>query len=153
MKFDAIIILMKVRVTGVLIENNQLLLLDQNVEDSRSWSLPGGTVEENEPLASALVREMREETGLEVEVGDLLYVCDHIRGDKHVLYIVFEVVRTGGKLGDIITGVDTNIIRNVTFVNTDSLTAHGFSDKFQQLVQADFPERGSYMGAKSNLGL
>ena len=38
----------------------------------RSWSLPGGKVEEGETLAAALVREMREETGLDVEPGRLL---------------------------------------------------------------------------------
>jgi ADP-ribose pyrophosphatase YjhB (NUDIX family) len=41
----------------------------------RSWSLPGG---KRETLAGALVREMKEETGLDVEPGRLLYVCDHL---------------------------------------------------------------------------
>ena len=42
------------------------------------WEFPGGAVEFNEPLAEALRREMREEFGVEIEVGELLDVVDHI---------------------------------------------------------------------------
>jgi 8-oxo-dGTP diphosphatase len=42
------------------------------------WEFPGGSVEFGETLAEALVREMGEEYGIEVAVGDLLDVVDHI---------------------------------------------------------------------------
>ena len=42
------------------------------------WEFPGGSVEFNETLADALKREMREEYGIEIAVGDLLDVVDHI---------------------------------------------------------------------------
>ncbi len=42
------------------------------------WEFPGGSVEFGEKLADALKREMREEYGIEIEVGDLLDVADHI---------------------------------------------------------------------------
>ncbi|MFF4450184.1 NUDIX domain-containing protein [Streptomyces sp. NPDC001502] len=63
--------------TGIVIEDGQILLLDQDTDGDRSWSLPGGKVEPGETLEEALKREMLEETGAEVEVGRLLYVCDH----------------------------------------------------------------------------
>ena len=50
---------MHVRVTGVVIEDDRMLLLNQDTGTGRSWSLPGGKVEEGETLADALVREMR----------------------------------------------------------------------------------------------
>ena len=42
------------------------------------WEFPGGSVEYGETLAAALVREMREEYGIEIAVAELLDVVDHI---------------------------------------------------------------------------
>ena len=54
---------MKVRVTGVPIEDGRILLLDQDTDAGRSWSLPGGKVEPGEPIgftavASSLARQL-----------------------------------------------------------------------------------------------
>ena len=42
------------------------------------WEFPGGSVELGETMAEALRREMREEFGIEINVGGLLDVVDHI---------------------------------------------------------------------------
>lgn len=46
------------------------------------WEFPGGSVEFGERLADALRREIREEYGMEIEVGELLDVVDHILTDE-----------------------------------------------------------------------
>jgi len=46
------------------------------------WEFPGGSVEFGEKLAEALAREMREEYGIEIAVGELLDVVDHILPDE-----------------------------------------------------------------------
>jgi mutator protein MutT len=46
------------------------------------WEFPGGSVEFGERLADALRREIREEYGMEIQVGPLLDVADHILADE-----------------------------------------------------------------------
>ncbi len=46
------------------------------------WEFPGGSVEFGERLADALRREIREEYGMEIEVGPLLDVVDHILAEE-----------------------------------------------------------------------
>ncbi|MEW2498194.1 NUDIX hydrolase [Streptomyces nodosus] len=142
---------MRIRVTGIVIEEGRMLLLDQDTDGPRSWSLPGGKVEPGEALAEALVREMLEETGVVVEPGRLLYVCDHTAAD--VLHMTFEARRVGGELGAAAVGVDARPIRAVSFVDLAKLPELGFSDTWVRLCQEDFPGAGSYMGPKSAIGL
>ena len=142
------------RVTGVVIEDDRILVLDQDTGTGRAWSLPGGKVEDGETLTEALVREMREETGLHVEPGRLLYVCDHLPGDgTHVVHLTFEARRIGGTPGEVTAGLDTRPIRGVGFVKLADLPSLGFADRFGELAMAGFPGAGSYMGAKASIGL
>jgi 8-oxo-dGTP diphosphatase len=60
-------------VGAIAIRNGALLLIRRGHAPSRGrWSLPGGRIEPGESAQDALVREMAEETGLTVEVGELV---------------------------------------------------------------------------------
>ncbi|MER6443975.1 NUDIX hydrolase [Streptomyces venezuelae] len=137
--------------TGIVIEDDQILLLDQDTGSDRSWSLPGGKVEPGETLEEALKREMLEETGVEIEVVRLLYVCDATAAQ--VVHITFEARRIGGQVGAVTEGADTRPIRQVEFVKLAELPGLGFSAKFMALCQDGFPEAGRYMGPKAAIGL
>jgi ADP-ribose pyrophosphatase YjhB (NUDIX family) len=144
----------QIRVTGVLIEDSKILILRQETDADRQFSLPGGRTEEGEALGDALVREMLEETGLVVEPGRLLYLCDYLPGNgTHVVHVTFEVRRVGGTLGAVTPGKDTRPIHGVEFVPIADLRSFGFGERFAQLARDGFPGAGGYMGPKSSIGL
>jgi acetyl-CoA carboxylase carboxyl transferase subunit beta len=60
------------------------------------WSLPGGRIEAGETAAEAVAREVFEETGLQVEVGDLIGHVDIIGEDRHYVVLDFAATVVGG---------------------------------------------------------
>jgi 8-oxo-dGTP diphosphatase len=55
------------------------------------WSVPGGRVEADELLESAVVREVAEETGLDIVVDELLGWVERFHGDAHYVILDFRV--------------------------------------------------------------
>ena len=78
-----------VGVGAVIVDRDRVLLVRRANEPSRGrWSIPGGTVELGETLARAATREVSEECGVEVTVGDVLSTFDMIQRDAqgHIRY-------------------------------------------------------------------
>ena len=71
-----------VAVGAVILDAGRVLLVRRGQEPLKGeWSLPGGAVEVGETLEAALVREVCEETSLDVVVGRVLEVLDSIWHD------------------------------------------------------------------------
>jgi len=85
----------------ILNDKNEVLFVLQKTGPFRGWwLLPGGRVEFGETVRDALIREVKEETGLLVKVSKLLGVFDVIYADQdcHFIHIVFLCERIGGEL-------------------------------------------------------
>ncbi|MFY9812944.1 MAG: NUDIX domain-containing protein [Dehalococcoidales bacterium] len=71
-----------VGVGAIIVDNQGRLFLARRGSKAKNerglWEFPGGSVEFGETMAAALQREMREEFGIEITVGKLLDVVDHI---------------------------------------------------------------------------
>ncbi len=63
------------------------------------WSVPGGKLESSETLAQAVAREVREETGLVVEVGPLSCVVERMGDDFHYVILDYLARVIGGPDG------------------------------------------------------
>jgi ADP-ribose pyrophosphatase YjhB (NUDIX family) len=92
-------------VGGVIIADGQVVLIKRRYEPlAGRWSLPGGSLEVGESLADGAFRELREETGLEVEVGPIVEVFDRIVRDEdgrvryHFVLVDFLCRPIGGSL-------------------------------------------------------
>ena len=99
---------------AVIIEDGKVLLTRNHKvheDDQEFWLLPGGGQRHGEDLHTTVQREVFEETGLEVEVGELLLVRDYIGAhhelaeiserlhNEHALELMFRCRVAGGTLG------------------------------------------------------
>ena len=74
-----------VGVGAVIVHQGRVLLVQRGHEPLKGrWSIPGGLIEIGEMLHEAVVREVREETGLEIEPVELVELIDriHREGDR-----------------------------------------------------------------------
>jgi mutator protein MutT len=86
-------------VGAIIQDKGALLLVRRDREPARGqWSLPGGRVEPGESLREAVAREVREETGIDVEVGGLVGVAERIvrddEGEIAFHYVILDYLAT-----------------------------------------------------------
>jgi len=112
---------------GVLVvEGEKILLVKRESEPGKGrWSIPGGLLEIGELLRDGAKRETKEETGIDVEINDLLDVIDNIVRDEegkvcyHYVLVDFLGHPVGGQLQP---GTDVKEARWASIIELDDLT-------------------------------
>lgn len=93
----------RVRVAALISIDGRIVVVRHRAGSQEYHLLPGGGVDYRETVEEALLREVREETGLAVRLDEPVLVSDTIdpRGSRHVINLVFTATVTGGSLTDV----------------------------------------------------
>jgi ADP-ribose pyrophosphatase YjhB (NUDIX family) len=122
-------------VGAVVVHGGRALIVKRAHEPRKGeWSLPGGRVELGETLVEATRREIREETGLEVAVGDIVEVFDRIhphdgRIRYHFVIVDFLCTWTSGTLA---AGDDAT---DAAWVGPDEVGAYGVNEHAARVLR------------------
>jgi 8-oxo-dGTP diphosphatase len=121
---------LRVRVCGLLIENEQLLLIKHHYLGDLGylWSPPGGGLQYTEKVEEALKREFLEETGLAITVHELAFVYEFFEPPLHAIELFFWVGKDENageqsllKGTDPELPADQQIINRVAFLSLEAL--------------------------------
>ena len=108
----------------VLDDNDRMLMVKQHHEDQDIRMVPGGGIEDGESAAEAAVREVKEETGLDIEVGSLVWHVEEVseRGQRFVNFFMCRLVGGTLSLGeDPEFDGDSQVLRDVRFMSREEL--------------------------------
>ena len=145
-----------VAVRTLVLQDGQILLVGHRSTKTGKvwWMAPGGLVHAGEPALDAAAREVREETGLEVEIDQLIYWLEWIWERSHCveLYFVGNVIRGQLAIGnDPELPENRQIIFDARFFDLEELGQYpvypkAFRTLLAEHLRQGFPEGATYLG-------
>jgi len=138
-------------VGGVVIKNNKVLLVRRLQSDHNGpWTIPGGYVEKDETIDTAVKREVLEEAGVKTEIKGIIAVRSRIHKDENSMYLIFLLETKDEKPTPDLTEVDAaqffslvEVKKLEKFQNLSKIFALnallGKTKLLTKINQADFP--------------
>jgi 8-oxo-dGTP diphosphatase len=116
----------RIRACGICIQNDSILLVRHRMSTLAGFFLspPGGGIQFGEKVTDAVKREFFEETGLLVEVGELLFVNEFIGPPLHAIELFFRIDSFEGILtlgDDPEFSKENQIIERVVFMTVEEI--------------------------------
>ena len=84
---------------AVIIRDGKIFVTERGYGDYKDWwEFPGGKIEESESPRDAVLREIEEELGVSIGVGDRIYVIEYDYPDFHLHMEAFACTLSGGEI-------------------------------------------------------
>ena len=136
----------RVRTCGICVIGESLVMVNHSglgAGKGDFWAPPGGGIEFGEGASDCLVREFREETGLDVDTGPFLFACELVKPPLHSVELFFHVVYKGGELtvGKDPESGQRQIIKDVRMLTAQEIRklgpgrVHGILAKYPDISQ------------------
>lgn len=132
----------------VLDDERRMLLVRQSHDDKDIWMAPGGNIEDGESAVDAAVREVKEETGLDINIKSLLWHVEEVseRGQRFVNFFLAEPAGGTAVLADGTTSVklgsdpelapNAQVLREVRFMSRDEMA--GLDVLYPEFLEEEF---------------
>jgi len=129
----------RIRVAALIARGDEILLAEHEKGGRRYWLLPGGGMEYGESIEETLKRELLEEAGLEIEVGDLLWMVESIPEDRH-RHVLNLILRAQAR-SEVLHPTPDRVLRDVRWMKIRELeTLRLFPDTLREIL--DYLETG-----------
>lgn len=129
----------RIRVCGILIQDDKMLLIRHSGIGKHDifWSPPGGGLEFGENITTALIREFKEETGLEIRPTEFLGIHEHIEPPLHAVEFYFNVEQISGelKIGHDPELAENQIIQSISFKDIAEISSISLEKKHALLAK------------------
>lgn len=112
---------------GIIFRQGKILIAQRKKDKERAllWELPGGKAIRNEPFEDCLKRELSEEFGVNVSIGEQFMSNHHIYPDMELTLHAYFVTITSGE-------PQLYVHRNIEWINVEDYTKY-------KIAEADLP--------------